>query len=312
MGVMADIVVGIDGSVGSENALRWAVSEARLRSATVRAVLALTANSWITHIRPHEVAERSASTGPEDLPHAARQVLQETVHHVPLGDPPVPVVTIVAARPPVRALVDASQDAQMLVVGARGRSRMRRRVIGSVSGACMHEATAPVVVVHGRVNMHPDKRPVLVGVDGSQPSLDALRWAADEAALRGVTLRVVHIWTGMPELYSGFYPIELPPLEKVAQSVLDSSLQDGLGDRDDISVDATLIHGPTVRGLLDAAEFSQLLVVGARGHGGFAELLLGSTSQQCLTHAECPVAVITNAQRPPEPEVPGADHQTRT
>ncbi len=298
---MTDIVVGVDGSVGSENALRWAVGEARLRSAAVRAVLAWTAHPWSTHVRPQEVAERSASPAREDLARSARQVLQDAVDRVPPGDPRVPIVAIVADRSPVRALVDASRDAQMLVVGARGLSRMPRRVIGSISNGCVHEATVPVVVVHGHPDPAPDKRPVLVGVDGSPQSIEALRWAADEAALRGVTLRVVHVWTGVPTLYSGYYPVELPPLEKAAQSVLDYSLHEGLGGRNDVLVDATLIHGPTVPSLLDASEFAQLLVVGARGHGGFAELLLGSTSHQCLTHAEGTVVVISSAQHHPAP-----------
>jgi nucleotide-binding universal stress UspA family protein len=286
---MSEIVVGVDGSVGSENALRWAVGEARLRSAAVRAVLA-----WAHGAYPHAMTERFDVDGVGDLTLSASQVLHETVRRAPLGDPPVEVRETVVDRPPVRALVDESRDAMMLVVGARGLSRLRRMVVGSVSGACVHEATCPAVVVHGHVDAKPDPRPVLVGVDGSAPSIAALRQAAGEAAMRGVPLRVVHAWTAELPAYAGFYPlIDKAAMEKAAQGLLDDCLDKGsMRDRGDLEVDAQLAYGPAARTLIEAAEFSQLLVLGARGHGGFAELLLGSTSHQCLSHAPCPVMVI--------------------
>jgi nucleotide-binding universal stress UspA family protein len=286
---MSEIVVGVDGSVGSENALRWAVGEARLRSATVRAVLA-----WAHGAHRHAMTERFDADDVGDLTLSADQLLHETVRRTPLGDPPVEIRETVVDRPPVDALVDESHDALMLVVGARGRSRLRRMVVGSVSGACVHEATCPVVVVHGHVDAKPDPRPVLVGVDGSAPSIGALRQAAGEAAMRGVPLSVVHAWTAELSAYAGFYPlIDSVSMEKAAQTVLDDCLDKAsLRDRDAPEVDARLAYGPTARTLIKAAEFAQLLVLGARGHGGFAELLLGSTGHQCLTHAPCPVMLI--------------------
>jgi nucleotide-binding universal stress UspA family protein len=169
-------------------------------------------------------------------------------------------------------------------------------IVGSVSGGCVHEAPGPVVVVHGHVERKPDTRPVVVGVDGSPRSMDALRWAADEAKLRGVTLRVVHAWTGVPPMYTGYYPLlDGAAIEKAARTLLDDTVERILGGRSDVNVEASLVYGHAANSLIEAADTAQLLVVGTRGHGGFAELLLGSTSHQCLTHANCPVAVIGHA-----------------
>jgi nucleotide-binding universal stress UspA family protein len=295
MAAVAHIVVGVDGSVGSENALRWAVAEARLRSATVRAVLA-----WTAATRPPKVEDRADVPG-SDQSRSAHQVLHDTVARVRLGDPQVEVAEVVVNRSPVRALVDEAHGAQMLVVGARGLSRMRRMIVGSVSGGCVHEAPGPVVVVHGHVERRTDTRPVVVGVDGSPRSADALRWAADEAQLRGVTLRIVHAWTGVPPMYAGYYPLlDGAAVEKAARTLLDDTVERILGCRADVDVEANLVYGHPASSLIEAADTAQLLVVGTRGHGGFAELLLGSTSHQCLTHANCPVAVIGHAMAPEE------------
>ncbi len=177
---------------------------------------------------------------------------------------------------------------------------------GSVSDACVHMSTGTVVVVHwtpehalrhdGQPAVLPrEQRPVLVGVDGSEGSINALRWAAAEAARRGVTLRVLHIWTPAPAMYTGYYAgFEGEGLEKAAQALLEDTLEKGLAGRTDVTVNAGLMLGTPGTTLIRQAAGAQLLVVGARGHEGFAELLLGSTSHRCTHHSPCPVAVIHN------------------
>ncbi len=178
---------------------------------------------------------------------------------------------------------------------------------GSVSDACVHMSAGAVVVVRwapeqsrghelhdGRLAGVPrERRPVLVGVDGSEGSINALRWAATAAAQRKVTLRVLHVWMPAPAMYTGYYAgFEGEGLEKAAQALLEDTLAKGLDDRTDVTVDAGLMLGAAGTSLIRQAAGAQLLVVGARGHEGFAELLLGSTSQRCTHHSPCPVAVI--------------------
>jgi nucleotide-binding universal stress UspA family protein len=185
-----------------------------------------------------------------------------------------------------------------------------RLLVGSVSQACLDHATVPVVIVRARAasagprdggasaattgadrSGDPDAA-VVVGVDGSDPSIRALRFAADEAALRGVPLRVLHAWPLVAAPYVAEYPGDGVEPEEAARQVLDRTVHSGLGGRRDIEVRAELAHGPAVRILLEESAGASLLVVGSRGRGGFAELLLGSTSHQVASHASCPVAVV--------------------
>jgi len=136
----------------------------------------------------------------------------------------------------------------------------------------------------------------VVGVDGSARSVAALRWALTEGTLRGAPVHAVLTWM-MPPV-TGTTAVQLPP-ESAAQADARHRLDDILTaagsatDRPDGSpVTSEVVEHSPAAGLLATAEDASLLVVGSRGHGGFAGLLLGSVSQQCVAHARCPVAVI--------------------
>ncbi len=296
-----DIVVGIDASADAELALRWAFAHAGLTGTRIRAVLA-----WGPGGRPRVVDDISPSIGVDDLEHAALQVLHDAVRRTRPGDLAVDVVERTVYDAPSDALVEESRDALMLVVGARGLARMRRMFVGSVTARCAQEAPVPVVVVRGPAPPEPDSRPILVGVDGSEGSLAALRWAAVQAGLRRVPLRVAYCWLPEPPFdwlpEPPFDPVcptafDLPAfdeavLEKAARLTLDTAVERGLASCTDVAVEAVLVAGSAAHGLIVAARSAQLLVVGARGRGGFGGLLLGSVSHQVVTHAPCPVAVI--------------------
>lgn len=284
---MSDIVVGVDGSPCSVTALRWALTEARLRGVTVRAVLA-----WAPEGRPAPIFERCSSFDPEVIEKTAAAYLHETVANLDLGDPPVKIVERLVYQHPVGALVAESAYASMLVVGARGIGPVRRIMAGSISSGCAQEADAPVVVVRGTPGAASDRRPILAGVDGSTASITALAWAAGEAKLRGVPLRAVHAWHIPPGFYNGFYALPDPAIRESARALLDDALTKALGTTPDVDVQAELLPGWASPALIEAAGQAQLLVVGARGHGGFTGLMLGSTSHQCVLHAPCPTAVI--------------------
>lgn len=135
------------------------------------------------------------------------------------------------------------------------------------------------------------KRPIVVGVDGSEPSRAALVWAAAEARLRHCPLSVVHAWespTGM-DRYAADATVEVG---LAARDLLDGAIRETLGDRFDVEIHRDAVHGAPASALCDAAADADLLVVGSRGRGGFGGLLLGSVSKRCAAHAACPVVIV--------------------
>lgn len=132
----------------------------------------------------------------------------------------------------------------------------------------------------------------MVGIDGSESSRLALKWAAEEAELRGAELHVVHACSYPVITGFGTYPaLPAPGLFRgEAERMLDQQIEEVLGQADDAVRE--VVFGPPAGVLVEASKGADLLVVGARGRGGFSGLLLGSVSQQCVHHATCPVAVI--------------------
>jgi nucleotide-binding universal stress UspA family protein len=151
---------------------------------------------------------------------------------------------------------------------------------------------------------------VVVGIDGSAGAREALRWAAAEARLRQTRLRVVNAWTfgfagagggGYGYPYMGGSADTLPDagfndLHQAAQALLDQEISDAGVEADGLEVERAVVQGGPVEALVNAVTGRDLLVVGSRGHGGFAGLLLGSVSQQCAHHAPCPVVIVRAAK----------------
>ena len=132
--------------------------------------------------------------------------------------------------------------------------------------------------------------PVVVGVDGSESSKEALRWAVRMAAVEGARIRALAAWE-YPQAYNSPVDVNWRP-DVDAQTVLDDTLREVFGDERPAGLEAEVVHGPARTVLLDASVGATLLVVGSRGHGGFAALLLGSVSSACAEHAHCPVLVV--------------------
>jgi nucleotide-binding universal stress UspA family protein len=139
---------------------------------------------------------------------------------------------------------------------------------------------------------------IIVGVDRSAGAEEALRFAFEEAQLRGATLRAVHAWQfgyiGAPSL-EGTVPVlgaELDEHRSAAEAVLDAMVREAIPEAGDIRIERRVVEGAAAAVLVEESRGADLLVVGSRGHGGFAQLLLGSVSQQCAHHAECPVVIV--------------------
>jgi nucleotide-binding universal stress UspA family protein len=135
---------------------------------------------------------------------------------------------------------------------------------------------------------------IVVGVDSSATSLKALRWALDEARLRGSRVELVHAFP-RPELVGMTMVVTLPSddeLREASAQVVQESL-DAVGGPGDVDVSVHVGPGGPASMLVDIAAGADLLVIGSRGLGGFRGLLLGSVTQQVIAHAPCPVVVIT-------------------
>ena len=132
------------------------------------------------------------------------------------------------------------------------------------------------------------KHRIVVGVDGSDGARLALRWAAEEAVRRNGQLELVHTWH---ITYAGEFLVpNSGDLQQSGREVLDAASDEAREFGADVTA-SDLVSGGAAQALLDKAKGADLLVVGSRGRGGFGALLLGSTSQQCVHHAPCPVVV---------------------
>jgi len=136
---------------------------------------------------------------------------------------------------------------------------------------------------------------VVVGVDGSSHSLDALRWAAQEARLRHASIEAVYAWRppyigeagGMAAV-----AVSWDQLADSAQASLDLAVDTVAAEAPDVTFERRCLEGPPALTLVEEAKDAVMLVVGSRGHGGFLGLLLGSVAHHVAHHAPCPVVVV--------------------
>jgi nucleotide-binding universal stress UspA family protein len=140
---------------------------------------------------------------------------------------------------------------------------------------------------------HTGDRRIVVGVDSSTGSRTALRWALTQARLTGATVQAVTAWQS-PVVYDGWVPVpDRYAIIAAAEKALAETVAEVAGTEDPpVEVRGAVAEGPAAQVLLTAAEGAELLVVGSRGHGAFAGMLLGSVSQHCVQHAPCAVVVI--------------------
>jgi nucleotide-binding universal stress UspA family protein len=136
-----------------------------------------------------------------------------------------------------------------------------------------------------------DRQTIVVGVDGSPGSVAALEWAIDEAKLRSATLRAVYVYPAAPNLTGQTATDYYPKLEEEARAALDAMLADA-PTLDGVEHTREVVAGSAAEVLIGLSDDATLLVVGSRGLGGFAGLVLGSVSAQCAQHADCPVVVV--------------------
>jgi nucleotide-binding universal stress UspA family protein len=285
------VVVGVDGSPQSEVAAQHAADAAVRRAAPL-----LLVHGYLHPFRYGVPFDPYAVRLPPPSADAV-QMLDEIAAELRAGRPRLTVANRQAPGGPAAALVDASQHAQLVVVGSRGHGGFAGLLLGSVSAQVAAHAHSPVLVVRP-----PDKPaeppgtaagPVVVGVDGSPGSAVALSFAADEAAVRETTLIVMHIWSlNTSNRPRKTYEETETAAAEDAESVVAGAVEQARAEHPKVDVEPRLVHAldPT-KALTDTSREAGLLVVGSRGHGGFTGLLLGSTSQTLVHHAHCPVVI---------------------
>jgi len=203
----------------------------------------------------------------------------------------VEVTTDMIAGPAVPVLEELSTGAQMIVIGCRGRGTLARSVLGSISTGLAHHAHCPVAIIHDEDPLmpHPSLAPVVVGVDGSPASENALAIAFEQASFRGVDLVAVHAWgdSGMFE----FPGADWSTLQALGEETLSERLSGWQERYPDVLVRRVVVPDRPAHQLIEQSESAQLLVVGSHGRGGFAGMLLGSVSTSVIHSARMPVIV---------------------
>ncbi|BCB89550.1 universal stress protein [Phytohabitans suffuscus] len=230
------------------------------------------------------------------LRNAADLIVRDAVAYAGRCDPRVSVSGEVVTGGISAVLIGESRRAFAVVLGDRGLGGFTGLLVGSVAVQVTAHARCPVLIARGTAR---ENGPVVVGVDGSPHSDRAVAFAAEEAVLRKTDLRAVHAWTGPASTRAGdMLPLVYDPeLVGEDESRLLSEATAGLTERHpDLLVAHRVVRGRAARTLIGQSHGAQLVVVGARGRGGFTGLLLGSVSQALLHHAECPVAVVRAAE----------------
>jgi nucleotide-binding universal stress UspA family protein len=280
------IIVGVDGSPASRVAVDWAARDAARRGADLKLVHVL--------VPPAVMAFPEVPMPPgfmEWQDEEGRRLLDSAVKTVEEAGAQVEVSTDIVSGPAVPVLADLSSSAQMIVVGCRGHGALARGLLGSISTGLAHHAHCPVAIIHDEDPMmpHPSKAPVVVGVDGSPASENAVAIAFEQASFRGVDLLAVHAWsdTGVFE----FPGADWSTLQAAGEQTLSERLAGWQERYPDVPVRRVVVADKPARQLLEQAESAQLLVVGSHGRGGIAGMLLGSVSTSVLHGARLPVII---------------------
>jgi nucleotide-binding universal stress UspA family protein len=219
-------------------------------------------------------------------------MLEELVASLRSAYPAVDIQFQQVALGAAPALIEASRDAELVVIGHRGLGGFGELLLGSVGAQVSAHAHAPVIVVRPEP-AGPDA-PVVVGVDGSAGSEPAIEFAFREAAARGVPLDAVHVyWARAADTLRDPDADADARARAEAEAVLDSALRPWEARFPDVGVRRQPVHSLNPEYcLVELSRTAGLVVVGSRGRGGFAGLLLGSVSQALVHHASCPVAVV--------------------
>lgn len=298
IGQSGRVVVGYDGTPQASRAVEWAAMEAARRGAQLTVLYVIDYSRFVTG------GDNSGGVGwaPNLAADSSRVLVDKGVDLARTTVPGLQVDGQTTVGRPIGSLVEASRIADLMVLGSRGHGTLRNLVVASVSESVASHAHCPVVIVGGHRAVVPDRdHPVVVGVDGSAASRAAVEFAASSAETSSAPLVVVCAWNDVAR-YSRWVSVDtrvvidrdglLPAERKAARDVLDAAAAHVRARHPDVPVTCRLVEGTPAAVLLLAGGDAGLIVVGTRGHGALAGLLLGSVSHAVAHGSQRPVAVV--------------------
>ncbi|MCU1592852.1 MAG: hypothetical protein JWO12_244 [Frankiales bacterium] len=287
---MTDIIAGVQDAEASVRVLERALSEAQSLRHPLRVLTA-----WSTPVLLGDMsgmgyagAYIDTTASGEAAKELADELLDKALHE---GRWDASLVTSTEARPgdPGQVITDAAGQAELVVVGGRSHGPVASALLGSTTGYVLHHAPCPVMVVPATTAPGPFLR-IIVGIDGTECSRSALRWAHAAAARHHCPLVVLYANDNLP--LPGVPLVSSSQVEATALAWLSVEVAEVLPDKQDVPVLPEVATGPAARVLLAKAGPDDLLVVGSRGRGGFLDLVLGSVAMQCTSHARGAVVVV--------------------
>ncbi|MFI6645733.1 universal stress protein [Streptomyces sp. NPDC050504] len=282
------LVVGVDGSESSLEALDWAVDSAALHRTALRIVCA---TPW-GRSAPYGASFRTVRTGGRThVENTAATAMERALRRT--GS--VRVTSEVTAEQAATALCRRSGTAVAVVVGCRGRGAVAGRLLGSVSLSVATHAQAPVAVVRGpEKNRAGTFHNVVLGID--RPGRTApVTLAFQEAQLRGSVLTVVHAWSCPAQKYAVQPRTTGEGHRHRAYGLLGEAIRDAAFAHPDVALAREIAEGDPRRALVDASRSADLVVVGARRTTGTPYPRLGPVAHALVHHAQCPVVLVPHA-----------------
>ena len=280
-----EILVGTDGSAASQAAVRWAAREAQRRQLGLRIVHAFDWQWYGARFGPAEAYLDEARK-------VAQAVADEAAEQARAEAPGISTRTDAFLGAPAVRLLELARYAELTVVGNRGHGGFAGLLLGSVSQQLATHAPGPVVVVRGRDDA--GQGPVVAGVDDSPAADHVLATAFEAAGRRGAELVVIRTFLPVIPLWIEGLPamdLRTPEGDAAEHERLEILLKPWRQKYPDITVEALVSHDSAAAVLTGVSHTAQLVVVGSRGHGAVAGVLLGSTGMQLSHHADCPVLI---------------------
>ncbi|WAM19351.1 universal stress protein [Rhodococcus sp. JS3073] len=285
------IVVGTDGSPSALQAVSWAAKEAALRNSPLT-VLTTTLRPGVYGAPvglPASFFEEEELEAKKRLARAGEVAADAVPGHS------LEIHTVLGTETPAGELLEHAKSARMVVVGANRQGVIERMFLGSVSSAVATHAQCPVAVIRGLpdTDINDLAGPVVVGVDGSAHTEPAVSMAFEEAALRHTELVAVHAWSdvNIPFAFEDGDPVWMQ-IVKDETAQLSESLAGHAEKYPDVTIHPVVVMDQPAHSLREQAENAQLLVVGSRGRGGFASMLLGSTTRTLMNSVNRPLLIV--------------------
>lgn len=295
------VVVGTDGSRASYGAVAYAARTAASRDASLLVVSTYDSPPLLAtgaRLTPRQSALESINVESDIIVERAVGIARDAA-------PEIEVDGLSVEGHAAETMIEYSKEARIVVLGSRGRGGFEGMLLGSVSAVVARYSSCPVIVTREETADLDATGPVVVGIDGSETSVNATNWAFSEASHRKAMLVAAHTWVKpVPPLSEDGIDVSEEGWQQFEdeQHATLSKLLAGPGSRfPHVEVRQEVGQGGAVDTLVDLARDAQLLVVGTRGLGGFRGMLLGSTSRALLHAAPCPVMVVRPESHPESP-----------